>query len=102
VPFRTLGRIRASVVTKGTNILQLCFPTCQIPQKTDCQGGQGSPRAVAPSKEEEDEEEVVELIQIINYLIKPSLHMVMPYMDFSTYSINNPTYFVEISYGRLP
>jgi hypothetical protein len=57
VPFRTLGRIRASVVTEGTNISQLRFPTCQIPQKTGCQGGQGSPRAVAPSEEEEEEEE---------------------------------------------
>jgi hypothetical protein len=51
VPFWTLGLIRASVVTKGANISQLCFPTCQIPQKTGCQGGQGSPRAVAPSEE---------------------------------------------------
>jgi hypothetical protein len=56
MPFRTFGRIRASV-TEGTNISQLCFPTCQIPQKTGCQGGQGSPRAVVPSEEEEEEEE---------------------------------------------
>jgi hypothetical protein len=55
VPFRTIGRIRASVVTKEMNISQLRFPTCQIPQKTGCQGGQGSPRAVAPSEEEEEE-----------------------------------------------
>jgi hypothetical protein len=54
VHFQTLRRIRASVVTKGTNILQLCFPTCQIPQNTGCQGGQGSLRAASPSEEEEE------------------------------------------------
>jgi hypothetical protein len=51
-PFRTLGCIRTSVVPEGTNISQLCFLTCQISQNTGCQGGQGSPRAVAPSEEE--------------------------------------------------
>jgi hypothetical protein len=64
VPLRTLRRIRASVVTKGTNISQLCFPTCQIPQKTDCQGGQGSPRAVAPSEDEDAEETHIPLYNL--------------------------------------
>jgi hypothetical protein len=54
VPFQTLRHIRASVVTKGTNISQLCFATCQTPKRTGCQGGQGSPRALAPSEEEEE------------------------------------------------
>jgi hypothetical protein len=43
------------IYCENTNISQLCFPTRQIPQKTDCQGGQGSPRAVVPSEEEEEE-----------------------------------------------
>jgi hypothetical protein len=42
------------------------------------------------------------LTQKTNYLINISLCIVRPYMDFSMHPINNPIYFVEISYERLP
>jgi hypothetical protein len=67
VPFRTLGRIRASVVTKGRISHSCAFrpakfhrrlvvkeatgsPRAVVPRavETGCQGGHGSPRAVVP------------------------------------------------------